>query len=103
MSEKKSSFFCYKGKPLVRCGDTLYYGDMKDKYVIKLEIKSKQKSGDMELADKVSVKLMNTDPDISPRKAIVKTSEKPSLYLAIDIGNVWLQKALKEAKKEQGA
>lgn len=101
MSEEKSKFFCYKGKPLVRCGDTLYYGDMRDKYVIKLEIKSKQKSGNLELADKVSVKLMNTDPDVSPRKAIIKTSEKPNLYLAIDIANVWLKKSLKEAQKEQ--
>ena len=40
MAETK--FFQYKGKPLVRCGDTLYYGDMKDKYVIKMMIKSKQ-------------------------------------------------------------
>ena len=39
MSEK-STFFSYKGKPLVRCGDVIYYGDMKDKFVVKLEIKS---------------------------------------------------------------
>ena len=103
MAEEKSKFFCYKGKPLVRCGDVLYYGDMKDKYVIKLEIKSKQQSGDWALADKVSVKLISTDPDISPRKAIVKTSEKPNLYLALDIGNVWLQKSLKEADKTASA
>ncbi len=94
MAEDKK-FFSYKGKPLVRCGDVLYYGDMSDPYVIRLDIKSKQDANGMELADKVSVKLISTDPDISPRKAIVKTSEKPSLYLAIDIGNVWLQKALK--------
>ena len=35
MSEqKKQSFPTYKGKPLVRSGDTIYYGSMKDKYVI---------------------------------------------------------------------
>ena len=99
MADNKTEFFQYKGKPLVRCGDVLYYGDMKDPYVIKLNIKSKQQQGDMEIADKVTIQLLSTDPDISPRKAIVKTSEKPSLYLAIDIGSVWLQKALKEASK----
>ena len=42
MSEKKAEKFpTYKGKPLVRCGDTIYYGSMKDKYVIKMDIKSK--------------------------------------------------------------
>lgn len=97
MAEVKSEFFLYKGKPLVRCGDVLYYGDMKDKYVIKMHIKSKQKQGDMEIADKVSVQLLSTDADISPQKAIIKTSEKPNLYLAIDIADVWLHKALKKS------
>ncbi len=101
MAEATSSFFQYKGKPLVRSGDTLYYGDMKDPYVVKLQVKSKQLQGDLEVADKVTIQLMSTDPDISPRKAIVKSSEKPSLYLAIDIGCVWLQKALKEAAKQK--
>ncbi len=95
----ETTFFQYKGKPLVRCGDTLYYGKMSDPYVIKMVIKSKSPSGEMELADKVTIQLMSTDPNVSPRKAIVKTSEKSNLFLAIDIGNVWLQKALKEAAK----
>ena len=95
----ETTFFQYKGKPLVRCGDTLYYGKMSDPYVIKMVIKSKSPSGEMELADKVTIQLMSTDPNVSPRKAIVKTSEKPNLFLAIDIDNVWLQKALKEAAK----
>ncbi len=77
MSEqKKQSFPTYKGKPLVRSGDTIYYGSMKDKYVIKMDIKSKKKVGDLEVADKVTVQLMYTDPEIRTRKQIVKTSEK---------------------------
>ena len=50
MSEKKDQpkFPTYKGKPLVRCGDVIYYGSMKDKYVVKLEIKSKKKVQDMD-------------------------------------------------------
>ena len=96
----ETAFFQYKGKPLVRCGNTLYYGDMKDPFVIKMTIKSQQTVNDMQMADKVSVQLINTNPNISPRRAIVKTSEKPSLYLAIDISVVWLQKALRDAAKD---
>ena len=91
MSEqKKPSFPTYKGKPLVRSGDTIYYGSMRDKYVIKMEIKSKKKVGDLEVADKVLIQLMYTDPEIRTRKQIVKTSEKNGLYLALDLADVWL-------------
>lgn len=86
----------YKGKPLVRCGDTIYYGSMKDKYVVKLEIKSKKKVKDLDVADKVTIQLMYTDPNIRSRKQIVKSSEKPGLYLALDIADVWLNRALAE-------
>ncbi len=93
---ESTGFPTYKGKPLVRCGNTIYYGSMKDKYVIKMEIKSKKKVGEREIADKVTVQLMHTDPDISTRKQIVKSSEKNGLYLAIDIAEAWLNRALAE-------
>ena len=97
MSENNEPQFpTYKGKPLVRCGDVIYYGSMKDKYVVKLEIKSKKKVGDIEVADKVSVQLMLTDQTVRNRKQIVKTSEKEGLYLAMDIADVWLTRALTE-------
>ncbi|WP_322179910.1 hypothetical protein [Neglectibacter caecimuris] len=94
--QEKSSFPTYKGKPLVRSGDTIYYGSMKDKYVIKIDVKTKKKVGDLEVADKVTVQLMYTDPEIRTRKQIVKTSEKNGLYLALDIAEAWLTRALAE-------
>ena len=94
--KKEQAFPTYKGKPLVRCGDTIYYGSMQDKYVIKMDIKSKKKVGDLEVADKVTVQLMYTDPEIRTRKQIVKTSEKPGLFLALDIADAWLSRALAE-------
>ncbi len=97
MSEKqKSPFPMYRGKPLVRSGDTLYYGNMTDKYVIKIDIKTKKTVEDMEVADKCIVQLMLTDPEIRSRKQIVKTSEKNGLYLALDIADAWLTRALAE-------
>ena len=81
---------------MVRCGDTLYYGSMTDKYVIKMDIKSKKKVKDLDVADKVSVQLMLTDSSIRNRKQIVKQSEKSGLYLALDIADAWLTRALSE-------
>ena len=97
MSEsKKAAFPTYRGKPLVRCGDTLYLGNMTDKYVIKIDIKTKKPLDDMEIADKCIVQLMYTDPEIRTRKQIIKTSEKNGLDLALDIADAWLTRALAE-------
>ena len=93
MAEKE--FSTYKGKPLVRCGDELYYGSMADRFVIRMQIKSKKTVSDAEIADKVAIQLLCTDPDLSPRKQLVKSSEKSGLYVALDIADVWLERALK--------
>ncbi|HIZ16233.1 MAG TPA: hypothetical protein H9675_01525 [Firmicutes bacterium] len=96
MSEKKSKFLTYKGKPLVRNGNTIYYGNMSDKYVIMMQIMSTKTVNDLELADKVIIQLMYTDPDIKTRDRVVKKSEKHGLYNAMDIGSIWLERALAE-------
>lgn len=97
MADKKE-FMTYKGKPLVRCGNELYYGSMDEPYVIHLVVKSTKDVNGLNVADKVAVQLMATDPDLSPRKQIVKSSEKAGLFLAMDIAEAWLHKALKTAQ-----
>ncbi len=87
-------FFTYKGRPLVRCGDELYYGSMAERFVIRMQIKTKKSVGDLEIADKVAIQLMCTDPDLSPRKQLIKASEKTGLYVAMDIAEIWLDRAL---------
>lgn len=93
MAEKE--FSTYKGKPLVRCGDELYYGSMDQRFVIRMQIKTKKNVNGLEIADKVAIQLLCTDPDLSPRRQLVKSSEKEGLYLALDIADVWLERALK--------
>ncbi|MGN0489715.1 MAG: hypothetical protein ACI4HO_10680 [Ruminococcus sp.] len=93
MAEKKE-FSTYKGKPLVRCGDELYYGNMDDEFVIHLIIKSKTEVNGVQIADKVTVQLMATDPGLSPRRQLVKSSEKNGLFVAMDVGDAWLERAL---------
>ncbi len=93
-AKKKSDFLTYKNKPLVRNGNTLYYGNMSDPFVIMFQIISTKKVNDIEIADKVSIQLLNTDPNADPRDSIVKRSEKNGLYAAMDIGSIWLERAL---------
>ncbi len=91
---EKSKFLTYKGKPLVRNGNTLYYGEPNAPYVIMMQILATKPIDDVEVASKVSIQLLNTDPDVSPRERIVKSSEKKGLYAALDIAEVWLSRAL---------
>ena len=72
--KKKAKFLSYKGKPLVRCGNTIYYGNMNDPYVVLLQIVSSKKVNDLDFADKVTVQLLRTDPDARPRDRIIKKS-----------------------------
>ena len=97
MADKKTNdFLLYKGKPLVRSGNTLYYGDMAEKCVIMLQILTTKMVGDMEVADKVQIQLMSTDPDARMKDRILKKSEKTGLYNAMDIGAIWLERALED-------
>lgn len=92
-----ADFLTYKGKPLVRKGNEIYYGDMSEKYVVKLEILSTKNENGLEIADKVKVLLMLSDTEIKLKERIIKTSEKTGLYEAMDIGAVWLERELKKS------
>ena len=92
-----ADFLTYKGKPLVRCGNQIYYGDMSEKYVVKFEILTTKKEGDLVLADKIKVLLLNSDTNLTDKDRIIKTSEKIGLFEAMDIGAIWLERELKKA------
>lgn len=89
----------YKNRPLVRSGNELYYGSPKDAYVVYMQIVSTKQELGAKVADKVQVCLLSNDPSLSPRARIVKSSEKNGLYAALDIGSIWLERALTEKKK----
>ena len=84
----------YKGHPLRRKDNLIYYGTMAEKYIIMLQILSTKNVDGLEMADRVSVQLQLTDPDLKSRDRVVKKSEKDSLYAAMDVASVWLERAL---------
>lgn len=90
----KSKFFMYKGKPLVRCKDTLYYGNMFDKYVVMLQVITKETSHDIQISKNIKIQLMSTDTNLSPQDMVIKKTEKVGLYNALDVASIWLNRAL---------
>ena len=93
MSEK-NELLMYKGRPLMRKDNIVYYGSMADSHIVMLQILETKKEGDLDLATKVSVQLQLTDPNVKSRDRVVKKSEKDGFYTALDVGCVWLERSL---------
>ena len=92
MSEK---FNTYKGYPLVKNGNQIYYGYMSDPYVIFIQILETKEENGEQMISKVRIVQMDTN-EPNPLKAFVKNAEREcGLYEALDFANVWLEKALK--------
>lgn len=96
MAEQKEKFLEYKGKPLVRNNNIIYYGDINEPYVVYLTIKNQTELKDIKLADKVMIQLISTDESLNPKERIIKTSEKNGLFNALDLGATWLERQLKK-------
>ena len=84
----------YKGHPLMRKDNLVYYGSMADQYIVILQILESKDFQDVSLATKVSVQLQLTDQTVRPKDRIVKKGEKEGFYTALDVGCVWLERAL---------
>lgn len=84
----------YKGHPLMRKDNMIYYGSMADTHIVMLQILETKTVNDVEIATKVSVQLHLTDPTVKSRDRVVKKGEKAGLYTALDFGCVWLERAL---------
>ncbi len=96
MSEK---FFTYKGYPLVRSGNQIYYGYMSDPYVVWIQILETRETDGEEMTSKVRVVQMDTN-EPNPIKAFVKNAEREcGLYEALDTAKVWLDKALAASRR----
>jgi len=94
MAAKKEDFLMYKGRPLVRCGNTIYYGDLTEKCVVMMQVLTTKTVNGKEVADKISVQLLSTDEELRMKDRILKKSEKQGLYTALDVGAVWLERSL---------
>ena len=91
---QKTGGLMYKGHPLRRIGNMIYYGSMADPYIILMQVRESKKVQDLDVATKVSVELQMTAQNLKSRDRIVKKTEKDSLYAAMDFGSVWLERAL---------
>ena len=98
MAEEKQEFMTYKGRPLVSSKKILYYGDMRDPYVVMLQIANTVESAGTEVAGHVVLQMMSTDPNAAPTELVLKRAERDGLYAALDLASAWLDRQLGEVK-----
>ncbi len=95
MPVKKMKEFTYKGKPVYRKGNVIYYGDLSKDLILVLEILETEKNGDFEMAKKVKFHIQDNTGEIGCGTNY-RSGERENLYEAFDIGTWWLQDALDE-------
>ena len=89
----------YKGRPLVRCGNDIYYGNMTDPYIVYLQILNTKKENGVDVADKVHIILLSTDDSKPLPERIVRQANKAGLFNALSFGDIMLRSQLKGGQK----
>ena len=89
MAEK---FLEYKGRPLVCSGNVIYYGNMNEEFVVRFTVLDSSDVGDIKLSKNIKIELVKS----AERDNATKTSEKNGFFEAMDLGYVWLERALKK-------
>jgi hypothetical protein len=85
-------FMTYKGKPLVRSKNEIYYGDMAESHVVKFTVLSEDANGE---PTKINVQLLKSNTELADKDRVVKESTKSSMFEALDVGFVWLERTVK--------
>ena len=93
MVAKKKKVLNYKGKPFIKCGNRIYYGNLEDKYILVLDILETKKVGSMDVSSKVKVQIMDNSGELG-EGMVYRKAERENLFKAMDIGEWWLQDAL---------
>ena len=85
----------YKGRPLVRDANKIYYGEPYNKSIIVLTILENKQVAGKEMPSRILVQLQSTDPELALKKEkILNEVERKTLSDALNIGSVWLEKQL---------
>lgn len=90
----EQDYIIYKGKPLVRCDNSVYFGAPDDKYYISISLDEIKKSGKTSVANKAVIELYQNQNGINRKNKLIKRAQRDGLFAALDIGTFWLFDAL---------
>lgn len=90
----KKGYILYKEKPMFRNNQTMYYGSPWDKYYIQFDLDNFEQAGNIKVAKKVVILLLENQNGMCKKNKIIKKAQREGLYAALDIGTFWLADAL---------
>ena len=73
---EENAVLMYKGRPLMRKDNLIYYGSMADSHIVMLQILETKQVNGQEVASRVSVQLQLTDPAARSRTGSLKRAKK---------------------------
>lgn len=86
----KNDELMFRGRPVTRRGDVIYYGFIDDDFIVKLSVKEKEDIGDISAATKVKVQLTTNTTHLEGKERMIKQAERDGLFSALDFASVWL-------------
>ena len=82
-----NEFLEYKGKPLVRQGEELFYGDMSEKFYIYMMIMTEKESANGTVPDKIMVQLIDSKTKLPSNQKVVSGFKE-----AFEFADAWLER-----------
>ncbi len=89
----------YRGKPLIREGNVLYFGDFNENFIARFTILETENVNDLDMAKKITIELLEKNGEDITTAKLTKKAERTSMWAALDIGVYWLEDIL-EMEKE---
>ena len=89
MADEKLLF--YRGSPLIRSGNTIFYGSGGDAFATQLTVKDTKRIADADVPNKIMVQLVPKNP---ADMAKARKGEFIGFYEALDTAHVWLSEVL---------
>lgn len=95
MPTKKKKTLTYNDKPILRCKNRIYYGNLEDELILVLDIVKTKKVKGLDVATEILVQVMDNTGELG-KGQVFRKATRDNLYKALDIGEWWLKDALKQ-------
>lgn len=90
----ENNLFYYRGFPLLRSGDKIYYGSAGDAFAALLTIKDTKKIADKDVPNKIMVQVVPTNMNDAAGMKKARKGEFIGFYEALDTAHIWLNEVL---------